>query len=172
MGRRLVIRIGLLALAAPNVIVGAWLLFAPKSFYDSFPGFGRHWVGPLGAYDQHAFADFGGALLALALLCCLAALWVERRLVLAAALTVLCQSFAHFVYHLTRLGVLPTGDDIANQLSLAYGVVLSLWLIWLARRAAWGVSERQSQRADEGAPFEHVQRPGHAGSLRGPRGGG
>jgi hypothetical protein len=135
--RRVVIRIGLLALAAPNVVVGAWLLFAPRSFYDNFPGFGHRWVGPLGGYDQHAFADFGGALLALGLLCCLAAVWMERRLVQATALAVLCQSLAHFVYHLTRLGSLPTGDDIANQLSLAYAVVLSVWLLWVVRGSAW-----------------------------------
>src|SRR5947209_2214057 len=77
--RMFVIRIGLLALAAPNLIVGIWLLFAPRSFYDDFPGFGHRWVGPLGPYDEHAFADFGGALLALGLLCFLAAVWMERR---------------------------------------------------------------------------------------------
>jgi hypothetical protein len=135
--RRLIIRVGLMALAIPDVVVGIWLLFASKSFYDSFPGFGHRWVGPLGPYDQHAFSDFGGALLALGLLACLAALWMERRLMQAALLAVLLQSAAHFVYHLTRLGSLPTGDDIANQLSLAYGVVLSLLLLWLTRALVW-----------------------------------
>jgi hypothetical protein len=132
--RARVIRVGLIALAVPNIVVGGWLLFASRSFYDHFPGFGHRWVGPLGPYDQHAFSDFGGALLALALLSCLAAAWLERRLVQAALLTVLLQSLAHFVYHLTRLSSLPTGDDIANQLSLAYGFVLPLWLLWLMRR--------------------------------------
>jgi hypothetical protein len=136
-----ILRIGLVALAVPNVIVGAWLLFAPRSFYDDFPGFGHRWVGALGPYSQHAFSDFGGALLAIALLTCLAAAWMERRLVQAALLTVLLESVSHFIYHLTRLGTLPTGDDIANQLSLAYGVVLSLGLLWLTRRAAWSSGE-------------------------------
>jgi hypothetical protein len=130
-----VLRVGLVALTIPNVVVGAWLLFASRSFYEHFPGLGNRWVGPLGPYDQHTLTDFGGALLALALLTGLAALWMERRLVQAALLTVLLQSVAHFVYHLTRLGSLPTGDDIANQLSLAYGIVLPLWLLWFASRA-------------------------------------
>ena len=140
--RARVLRIGLVALTVPNIIVGGWLLFAPRSFHDSFPGFGHHWVGPLGPYDQHALSDFGGALLALALLTCLAAAWMQRRLVQAALLTVLLQSLAHFVYHLTRLGSLPTADDIANQLSLAYGVVLPICLLWLARREPWPATDR------------------------------
>jgi hypothetical protein len=83
------LRIGLIALALPNTIVGGCLLFAPRSFYDQFPGFGHHWVGSLGAYDEHAFTDFGGALLAIALLTWLAAAWLDRRLVQAGLLTVL-----------------------------------------------------------------------------------
>ena len=136
--RRQLLRIGLVALAVPDAIVGAWLLFAPRSFYDNFPGFGHRWVGALGPYSEHPLTDFGGALLALALLTCLAALWMERRLVQAALLTVLLESVAHFVYHLTRLGALPTADDVANQLSLAYGIVLSLALLFLAQRIGWG----------------------------------
>ena len=129
-----ILRVGLIALAVPNLAVGGWLLIAPRSFYDRFPGFGHRWVGPLGHYSQHAFSDFGGALIALGLLACLAAAWMERRLVQAALITVLCQSVAHFVYHLTRLGALPTADDIADQLSLAYGIVLPLALAPLTRR--------------------------------------
>jgi hypothetical protein len=131
---RTILRVGLIALAVPDLLVGGWLLIAPRSFYDSFPGFGHRWVGPLGAYSQHAFSDFGGALFALGLLAVLAAVWLERRLVQAALLAVLFESVAHFVYHLTRLGSLPTADDIANQLSLAYGIVLPLLLAPLTRR--------------------------------------
>jgi hypothetical protein len=135
--RARVLRVGLVALTIPNLVVGGWLLFASRSFYENFPGFGHRWVGALGPYDQHTLTDFGGALLALALLTGLAAVWMERRLVQAALLTVLLQSVAHFIYHLTRLGSLPTGDDIANQLSLAYGVVLAGALLSLTRRQGW-----------------------------------
>jgi hypothetical protein len=162
------IRLGLLALAAPDLIVGAWLLFAPKSFYDRFPGLGHRWVGPLGPYDEHSFTDFGGALLALAVVCCLAALWMERRLVQAAALAVLCESLSHFLYHLTRIGSLPAGDDVANQLSLAYGVVLSLLLLWSTRAGVWSPgSGAEAERANEGTSLEDVQRPDHAGRFGG-----
>jgi hypothetical protein len=131
---RRLLRVGLVALAIPDLVVGGWLVIAPRSFYDSFPGLGHRWVGALGPYSQHAFSDFGGALLALGVLGCLAAAWMERRLVQAALITVLCESVAHFVYHLTRLGSLPAADDVANQLSLAYGIVLPLVLAPLTRR--------------------------------------
>jgi hypothetical protein len=72
--------------------------------------------------------------LALALLTWLAAWWLERRLVQAALLAVLLQSLAHFIYHLTRLSAMSAVNDLANQLSLAYGVVLSLVLLFVVQR--------------------------------------
>jgi hypothetical protein len=131
---RVVLRLGLIALALPNTVVGGWLLFAPRSFYDGFPGFGVHWVARLGAYSEHASTDFGGALLAIALLTWLASLWLERRLVQAALMTVLLEALSHFVYHLTRLSALSAANDVANQLSLSYGVVLSSVLLVLTWR--------------------------------------
>src|SRR5581483_9013027 len=107
---------------------GAGWLFAPHSFYQSFPGFGVHWVEPLGAYSEHAFSDFGGALLAIALLTWFAGLWLERRLVQAALTTVLFEAASHFIYHLSRLSAMSMVNDFANQLSLAYAVVLSFAL--------------------------------------------
>ena len=136
------LRAGLIALALPNTVVGGWLLLAPRSFYDSFPGFGVHWVEPLGPYSEHAFRDFGGALLAIALLTWLAAMWFERRLVQAALITVLFEALSHFVYHLTRLSPLSALDDLGNQLSLSYGVVLSVVLLVYVRRVNWDEADR------------------------------
>lgn len=33
--------------------IGAWAASAPRSFYRSFPGFGRHWISALGPYNEH-----------------------------------------------------------------------------------------------------------------------
>lgn len=133
--RRNVLRAGLIGLAVPNTVVGGWLLIAPRAFYDDFPGFGHHWVSTAGPYAEHPFTDFGGALLAIALATWLAAIWLERRLAQAALLAVLLEALPHFVYHLTTLSTLPTGEAIANQLALAYGVVLPLLLLPLTRKA-------------------------------------
>jgi hypothetical protein len=135
--RRMTLRVGLVALAVPDAVVGGWLLLAPAAFYRSFPGFGLHWVRALGAYSEHAFSDFGGALLAIALLTLLASVWLERRLVQATLVNVLFQAVAHFVYHLTRLSAMTALNDFANQLSLAYGVVLASALLVLSVRMNW-----------------------------------
>jgi hypothetical protein len=58
----------LLTLAIPAAATGAWALVAPGSWHDSFPGFGRAWLPVFGPYNEHVARDFGGALLALAVL--------------------------------------------------------------------------------------------------------
>jgi hypothetical protein len=52
---------------------------------------------------------------------------------------------SHFIYHLTRLGALSAANDVANQLSLAYGVVLSLALLVLVKRVDWSGPARGNQ---------------------------
>ena len=38
--RDTVLRIGLAVLAVPALVIGVWAAFAPRSFYDDFPGGG------------------------------------------------------------------------------------------------------------------------------------
>ena len=52
-------RVGLGLLAVSAAIVGFWAEFAPKSFYDDFPGGGHHWVRVDGPYNQHLVRDVG-----------------------------------------------------------------------------------------------------------------
>jgi hypothetical protein len=40
-------RIVLMLLLAMAAFPGSWALAAPRSFYDSFPGAGMHWVSAL-----------------------------------------------------------------------------------------------------------------------------
>ncbi len=46
--------------------VGAWAALAPRSFYDDFPGGGRHWVAVDGPFNEHLVRDVGTLNLALA----------------------------------------------------------------------------------------------------------
>jgi|SRR5579884_1122600 len=133
--RRGWVRAGLVLLAVPDTVVGGWLLFAPHAFYRHFPAGGWHWVAALGAYDEHAFTDFGGALLAIAAVIWFAAWTLERRVIQAALLAVLVEGAAHFAYHLTRLTPFPAGEAAAQQLSLAAGPLLALALLALTREA-------------------------------------
>jgi nucleoside-diphosphate-sugar epimerase len=122
------------ALAAVSLIVGAWAQFAPRSFYDSFPGFGRVWVAADGPYNEHLVRDVGGLNLALALLLTVAAVRLSPVLVRTAAAGALVYGAPHLLYHLNHLGLYGTGDRIANEVALALGVAAPVALLVLAFR--------------------------------------
>jgi hypothetical protein len=104
-------RAGLALVAAAQAEVGVWGQVAPRSFYDNFPGFGRHWVAPIGAYDEHLVRDYASAEIGLAVLLGCAAIWFSRRVVLIACAAFLAATLPHFIYHLTTTDKLPGSDD-------------------------------------------------------------
>jgi len=132
--RHLWLRVGLGLLAVAAVDVGAWALAAPRSFYDDFPGGGRSWVSAVGPYNEHLVRDVGGLNLALAVLLLAAAVLLERRLVFVALAVYLVNAVPHFVFHVTHMDELSTGDQVAQTVSLALAVVVPLALLPLARR--------------------------------------
>ena len=123
------------ALAAVSLVVGAWAQFAPRSFYDSFPGFGRVWVAADGPYNEHLVRDVGGLNLALALLLTVAAVRLSPVLVRTAAAGALVYGAPHLLYHLNHLGLYGTGDRIANEVALAMGVAIPVALLFLPVQA-------------------------------------
>ena len=125
--------LGLLALAA--TVVGGWALAAPRSFYDDFPGGGRSWVSPVGPYNEHLVRDVGELNLALAVLVAAAAILLERRLLFVALAAYLVNAVPHFIFHVTHMDELSTGDQVGQTVSLALAIVLPLALLPLARRA-------------------------------------
>ena len=46
MSSKLVARVVLVFLAVPSALIAVWILVAPRSFYDDFPGLGAVWVAP------------------------------------------------------------------------------------------------------------------------------
>jgi hypothetical protein len=131
---RLWLRLGLVALAVPDTAVGGWALVAPASFYRDFPAPRHHWVSALPPYNEHLLTDFGGALLALAVLLWIAAASLERRLVLAVLAASLVQAAAHLAYHLATPARLPAGDDVLSDLALGFSVFVSAALLLVAWR--------------------------------------
>jgi len=130
------IRVALLYLALTAGWVAVWILIAPKGFYDTFPGGGTHWVSALPPYNEHLERDFGAAGLGLAVLAALAALWMERRVIQAAAITILVAGVPHLAYHLTTTGHYSTGDNIGSLLGLALDVALPLAILYLVSEGA------------------------------------
>ena len=128
-------RLGLLLLALPALQIGVWATLAPQSFYNSFPGGGRHWVAVDGPFNEHLVRDFGGMNLAMALLLIVALVVGSRLLVTTAVVAYLLFAVPHFAYHLANLQVLSTGDKVANVISLAFSVLIPIAVIVSAQRS-------------------------------------
>jgi hypothetical protein len=121
-----VIRPMLVALAVVGVVTGLWAAFAPRGFYDDFPGGGRSWVSADGPYNEHLVRDFGALNLALAAVTIVALVTLARPAVVAAALAWLVFGVLHLVYHARHLDVYDTGDKVSTMAALALGVALPL----------------------------------------------
>jgi hypothetical protein len=151
------IRFALIYLTVASGWLAVWILAAPKGFYDNFPGGSIHWVDALPPYNEHLERDFGGASLGLAVLTLLAAVWMERRVVQAAAITLLVAGVPHFIYHLTTTGHYSTGDNVASLTGLALDWLVPLALLYL-------VSERAQRPAV--TPGSGTGRPAAEPALR------
>lgn len=144
----------LLALAAvAQAEVGVWGEAAPRSFYDNFPGFGRHWVAPLGPYDEHLLRDYASAEIGLAVLLACAAIWFSRRVVLIAGAAFLAGTLPHFIFHLTTTHELPSID---NAFSLG-GFAIEIAFVAFAMAAVLRPPRR--------SPWPDSQQPSHADST-------
>lgn len=123
-------------------MVGLWATFAPRRFYDDFPGGGLTWVSVDGPYNRHLVTDVGGLQLAVAFLLVAAAALGSRRLVLVAASTALVAAVPHLAYHLLHRDGYEPVDLSTSLVSLALAVVLPA----VALLVAW---PREAQRRAE-----------------------
>ncbi|CAN5860734.1 hypothetical protein BH24ACT3_BH24ACT3_07830 [soil metagenome] len=122
--RVLITRLLLLLMAVSSAVVGAWAQFAPRSFYDDFPGGGRTWVAVDGPYNEHLVRDVGGLNLGLLLVTVIALVTLARPVVAAAAGAALVYGVPHLAYHATHLEPYGTGDKVANVIALALAITL------------------------------------------------
>jgi hypothetical protein len=135
MGVRAVVRAGLAALAVTGLVIGIWAAFAPRSFYDDFPGGGHEWVAADGPYNEHLVRDVGELNLALAAVTLVALATVVRAAAMAAALGWLVYQVPHLLYHVRHADVFDnTTDKVTSIASLALGVALPLIVLLAALR--------------------------------------
>ena len=126
-----IVRVVLAIWAAVAVQLGIWATFAPRSFYDDYPGFGREWVRVDGPYNEHLVRDFGALNLALAVVTIAALVTFGRPLVIAAAVAWLAWGVPHLVYHLRHLDLYETEDQVLNVFALAALPVLAVLVLVL-----------------------------------------
>ena len=150
-----IIRFGLVYLAVTIGVVAIWILVAPHNFYDEFPGGSAHWVSALPPYNEHLERDFGAAGLGLAVLAGLAAVWMERRLVQAAAISVFAGSLPHAIYHVTTTESYSTSDNLLSLGGLFLQSLLPLAILYLAsERAQRSSTSPATTRATATTPKE------------------
>ena len=126
-----ILRVALGILALVSVELGVWATFAPRSFFDDYPGLGRHWVRAYGPYNEHLVRDFGALNLVLAVVTIAALITLGRPLVIAVAIAWLAWGVPHLVYHLRHLDVFSTGDKVANVVGLVAVPVLAVVVLAL-----------------------------------------
>jgi hypothetical protein len=144
--REVLVRAGLAALAFSATVVGAWALLAPRSFYDDFPGGGRHWVAVDGPYNEHLVRDVGELNLALALVLAVAAFTLVPLVVRTAAAAALVNGIPHLAYHLANLGDYGTADKVGNAVSLSLVVVVPAAVLLASVRARHSASISSGMR--------------------------
>ena len=143
-----VVRVLLALMAVSSGIIGLWALLAPRSFYDDFPGGGRHWVSADGPYNEHLVRDVGGLNLALTVVAVAAAIVLTRSLIRTAAVATLAFAIPHFAYHAAHTDPYTTSDAAAMLVSLGLAVVLPIVVLVVVSRPDDGRlrQERGSER--------------------------
>jgi hypothetical protein len=118
-------------LAFTGAAIGGWAEAAPRSFYRDFPGFGRHWLPPLGPYNEHLIRDFGALNLGLAAAAAVAAVLLGAA-AWAAAAAWIAYSLPHLVFHAVHTEPYGAGDNVANLVVLGAALVVPCVALFLA----------------------------------------
>ncbi|MCR3750082.1 hypothetical protein [Lentzea californiensis] len=123
-------RISLAFIAVTSAYVGIFAYFAPRTWFDTFPGFGLRWLPQLGPYNEHFAKDVGAAYLAFTALSLMALAHTRKQAVVPlAGAALLVFNTLHFVYHLTMLHMYAPLDRALNVVLLGLLVVMSVILV-------------------------------------------
>ena len=127
-------RIALGYLTLVSLEVGVWAQFAPRSFYDNFPGLGRAWVRVDGPFNEHLVRDVGGLNLGISAILIAAFVTLSRPMIIAASVATLLYGVPHLVYHIANTEGLGTGDVIVSIGGLVLFAAVPIALIVVSRR--------------------------------------
>lgn len=128
------IRLALGYLALQSINLGVWATFAPRSFYDGFPGFGRSWISLDGPYNEHLVRDVGALNLALAVVLVWALVTLDRQVVFAASVAAIAWGLPHVAYHAANTDGWAASDLVASLGGLTLFAALPVAVAVMARR--------------------------------------
>ncbi|WP_406237049.1 hypothetical protein [Nocardia sp. NBC_01009] len=133
--RLLIVRIMLAILAVQGAIVGLWAVFAPHSWYTSFPGFGMHWISVDGPYNHHLVGDVGAFFLALTAITIAALVINGTAVARLAGIGWLTFGLPHFIYHaFHKPAEMGAGSFTLSLLAAAVLVILGLGCVVIPPR--------------------------------------
>jgi hypothetical protein len=137
------VRLGVaVTLAAPQLVVGVWAVSAPKSWFESFPGFDPRLVAADPPYNEHLATDVGAGFVAIGVVLLVAAIWANRAAMAIALLGFAAFTLPHVVYHATSPSDALTGvENVVNVVTLANGLVLATVFAWGLRAANQPVTD-------------------------------
>jgi hypothetical protein len=123
-------RVCLLLMIVVSAVTGVWAYFAPRAWYDNFPGLGLKWLPQLGPFNEHLASDAGAMFIAFCVLSVIA-LWRVREdlLVCVVGAGWLTFNLLHFIYHMTMLHMYNALDQTLNVITLALLVIASVVLV-------------------------------------------
>jgi hypothetical protein len=122
-------RVALAVLFAGAAFPGLWALLSPRSFFDDFPGGGRHWVAGDGPFNEHLVRDVGALQLALAVVTLAALLSLARLLVLTAGWAWLVWGVPHLAHHFRHRDAIASGDRAVVLGTFVVQIVLAALLV-------------------------------------------
>lgn len=129
------VRIGLVALAVPQLVTGLWAVLSPSHWYEHFPGAGPALVSADGPFNAHLASDAGAGFLATGVALVGAALWARRGGTVLALVTYLAFAVPHLAYHAANASPgLTNAENTRNVLTLAIAAGFPVVLLWGARR--------------------------------------
>ncbi|MES1212288.1 MAG: hypothetical protein ABUT11_01945 [Leifsonia sp.] len=121
------LRVSLILLAANELVVGAWNLFAPRSFYNDFPT-----VNQTPPFSEHFARDFGAATLGIAALLIVAAIRPGGPFPLPAGIAFSVFAIPHFVFHAAHLDHASAADVAFLLIGNGVAALLGMLVIVLA----------------------------------------
>lgn len=130
------VRIGLVAIAVPNLLAGAWAVLSPQGWFEDFPGWAPRLVAAEPPYNAHLATDAGAGLLASGVVLLVAAWLADRRSTQLGLVAFGAFALPHTAYHsLNPAPGLTDGENLQNAVVLSFSVVAAVVLFVASSRA-------------------------------------
>jgi hypothetical protein len=154
-------------LGVPQLVVGIWAVVAPKSWFESFPGFDPRLVAAEPPYNEHLVTDVGAGFVATGVVLLVAAAWANRAAMAIALLAFTAFALPHVVYHAASPSDALSGlENALNVASLASGLVLATVFAWGLRSARHGSLPPRDDHAHQVGAHRALGADPTLGSLR------